>query len=116
MKSDDAFLHLIGMMGMGTEKYIETQEKQGQNEVSFGSKFPIDVRGLSKQEMESMGFVFGKKIDELFQEVVLPAGWRIQPTDHSMWSNILDENGDNRGDMFYKAAFYDRCAFASMKK
>ena len=34
----------------------------------------------------------------------------MQATDHSMWSNILDQNGMVRGKMFYKAAFYDRSA------
>lgn len=108
-------VHLLGAMSMGTSGYIEHQEKQGQRQVSGGTRFPLKISGMSKAELESIGFVFGNQIDELFQEVTLPQGWKIQPTDHSMWSNILDENGNERGSMFYKAAFYDRDAFAFMK-
>ena len=115
MNKDDALIHLAGAMAMGSSGYIEHQEKQGQRQVSAGTRFPLKVSGLSKEQMESIGFVFGNPINELFQEVTLPAGWKIEPTDHSMWSNILDENGVERGSMFYKAAFYDRDAFASMK-
>lgn len=117
MNKDDAFdalLHLAGAMSMGTSGYIEHQEKQGQQQVSTGCRFPLKFSGMSKMEMESIGFVFGNKIDDLFQEITLPNGWKIQPTDHSMWSNIIDENGVERGSIFYKAAFYDREAFARM--
>ena len=51
------------------------------------------------------------KGDDLFTDVKLPQGWRIQPTNHSMWSDLLDEAGVKRAAIFYKAAFYDRSAF-----
>jgi hypothetical protein len=116
MNENDAMLHLAGAMMMGASGYIEHQEKQGQVEVSHGGKLPINISGMSKEELEEIGFVFGEPIDELFQECVLPEGWQIAPTDHSMWSDILDEGGNKRGSMFYKAAFYDRDAFVSFTK
>ena len=42
--------------------------------------------------------------------VKLPAGWKKQATDHSMWSKLLDESGAVVASIFYKAAFYDRIA------
>jgi len=48
--------------------------------------------------------------DKVFQYATLPAGWRKQPTDHSMWSDLLDDKGRKRASIFYKAAFYDRSA------
>ena len=49
--------------------------------------------------------------DPLFVDAQLPDGWRVEATDHSMWSNLLDDQGMVRGSIFYKAAFYDRDAF-----
>jgi len=112
----DALLHLLGAMSMGSSEYIEHQEKQGQARVSYSDRLPLNISGMSKEELESIGFAFGDPVDELFQECTLPEGWKIEPTDHSMWSNILDEEGTERGSMFYKAAFYDRNAFVSFKK
>jgi len=66
--------------------------------------------------LESLGFKFwdhdGK---DLFIECVMPAGWKKVPTDHSMWSNLLDDKGRIRANIFYKAAFYDRDAFMDME-
>jgi hypothetical protein len=114
---DDPLLTLLGILGTGdTSKYITDQEKQGQQELTSGTSFPRNIRGMSQQEMEKLGFAFGKIEDELFQKVTLPKGWSIQPTDHSMWSDVVDAKGNKRGSIFYKAAFYDRDAFASMTK
>ena len=57
-----------------------------------------------------MGIVFGKEVDDLFVEVTLPAGWKKEATDHSMWSKLVDDKGRERASIFYKAAFYDRDA------
>lgn len=54
--------------------------------------------------------VFGGDYDDLFIQALLPAGWKKEATDHSMWSDLLDEQGRKRGGIFYKAAFYDRRA------
>jgi len=95
---------------------IIAQEIAGQKDLARFQKFPVDVRDMSRPELEALGFVFGEGStgDELFQDVKLPPGWRIEPTDHSMWSTILDETGAKRGSIFYKAAWYDQCAFANM--
>ena len=49
--------------------------------------------------------------DDLFYEVLLPEGWKIEPTDHDMWNKLLNENGEEVASFFYKASFYDREAF-----
>jgi hypothetical protein len=94
---------------------IEAQEKRGQLDMVANQDFPLDIRGVTREQLEALGFVFGDHLDDLFQSVTLPAGWKIEPTDHSMWSTILDSDGNERGSIFYKAAFYDRCAFASFR-
>lgn len=40
----------------------------------------------------------------------MPDGWKKEPTDHDMWSRIVDEKGRERAMVFYKAAFYDQRA------
>jgi hypothetical protein len=41
----------------------------------------------------------------------LPAGWKKVATEHSMWSDLLDDQGRKRAAIFFKAAFYDYSAF-----
>lgn len=93
---------------------IERQEAQGQADmVEAADRLPIEIneRGITHADIEkNMGIKFGPKVDGLFLSATLPAGWSIQPTDHSMWSNLLDDKGRTRASIFYKAAFYDRNA------
>ncbi len=94
---------------------IEAQEKRGQIEQSFRETLPLV--GTEKREVwEKLGFVFGNTIDRIFVEAKFPKGWRKQPTDHDMWSNLLDDKGRKRGAIFYKAAFYDRSAHISLQR
>jgi len=69
----------------------------------------------SRRQAECMGFVYGEKIDDLFVAVTPPEGWRMRPTDHGMYTDIIDGQGRLRGSQFYKAAFYDRDAFFHFK-
>lgn len=68
--------------------------------------------------LEKSGVKFGEKVkgDEMFQHIELPAGWKKVPTDHSMWSKLVDDKGRERAAIFYKAAFYDRSAHLSTSR
>jgi hypothetical protein len=70
----------------------------------------------SKAQFESLGFKFGKEIDKMFIEATLPEGWSIKPTDHYMWSTLLDEKGRERGSIFFKPDFWDRSAFVRLRQ
>jgi hypothetical protein len=91
---------------------IEAQEAQGQREFVANETLPIDC---PKAELEALGFVFGAPVDDLFVSVQFPTGWEKIATDHSMWSDLVDEAGVTRGSIFYKAAFYDRRAFMRLR-
>jgi len=114
---------LLARLGGDTENFIaastpggiEAQEKRGQMEQAEKQTLPIDLQGRQK-DFEKTGFVFGQKIDSLFQEVAFPTGWSKKPTEHDMWTDIIDDKGHKRGSIFYKAAFYDRCAHASLSQ
>jgi len=94
---------------------IEQQEKKGQFELVTQEQMPINGttsgRGYDfPKELETIGFIFGEPIDDIFVETKLPNGWKKESTDHSMWSKLLDNEGRERARIFYKAAFYDRSA------
>jgi hypothetical protein len=64
----------------------------------------------------SLGFTFGDPDpdDPLFMPATLPEGWKREPADHDMWSYVVDDLGRQRAAVFYKAAFYDRKAYARL--
>lgn len=90
---------------------IEAQEREGQIEQSFKDTLPKEMRGCTRADFEAMGIEFlGPDEDELFLKVKFPPGWRKRATEHSMHTELLDNEGRVRANIFYKAAFYDRRA------
>ncbi len=97
---------------------IEAQEAEGQRRLTaHADRLPIKGT-IDKPDMrakwESVGFVFGDPITEgrhqQFVACTFPKGWRLVPTDHSMWSDVIDDKGAKRAQVFFKAAFYDYSA------
>lgn len=109
------------MLGLMDAMNIEASERQGQRELERASQLPFKIGSGYKEpeykeivkEYEKHGIKVLQKSqgDDLFVDVVLPEGWKIKGTDHSMWNNVIDQNGRIRATFFYKAAFYDRDAF-----
>ena len=95
---------------------IEAQEAQGQKDLVNSSNIPREFNGCTQADFLKLGFQFFDDVDDLFVDVAMPDGWEVQPTDHSMWSKIVDEKGRERASMFYKAAFYDRSAHISLTR
>lgn len=93
---------------------IERQEAEGQKMLVESTLLPKDLFP-DREVWEQEGFVFGEDHDDLFVNVNLPVGWKKVATDHSMWSNIEDAEGLPRVAIFYKAAFYDRRANATLR-
>jgi len=95
---------------------IELQEAAGQRALVASAMLPKEIHGATREQLEALGFKFGADVDELFVTCELPPGWKKQGTDHSMRSDLMDEQGRNRAGIFYKAAFYDRRADMSMHR
>ncbi len=94
---------------------IEAQEARGQMELCANSaKLPREGAERNRAQFEAIGIKFGANADDLFVHVELPDGWRIAPTEHSMWSKLKDVKGRDRASIFYKAAFYDRSAHINL--
>jgi hypothetical protein len=95
---------------------IEAQEARGQRDFVASTTLPIECNGCTREQIEQMGVVFGDPVDDLFVNAQLPDGWQKKPTEHSMWSDIVDDRGRRRAAIFYKAAFYDRSAHISLER
>ena len=95
----------------GMPAAIEASEARGQSQLVSSTKLPVQVHG-DRQKLTDAGVVFGEpdERDSLFCEATLPAGWKKVATDHSMWSKLVDADGNEVASIFYKAAFYDRRA------
>lgn len=100
----------------GEVNVIEHMEAEGQREVVNNVMLARNMKP-EKEEWEKLGFVFEDiPGDDLLCKAVLPAGWELVATDHPMWNDLIDEKGNQRGSMFYKAAFYDRDAFMRLER
>jgi hypothetical protein len=99
---------LADFIAAATPGGIEAQEAGGQRDLT--RIFATLPKDMDRAPAEAFGFSFGEDADDIFVNVTAPAGWSLRPTDHSMWSDIVDDHGRKRGSVFYKAAFYDRNA------
>lgn len=98
---------------------IEAQEAQGQRDFVSNETLPLEClhyNGDADELLKSLGFELGDAVDDLFRSVKLPDGWSKKPTEHSMWSRVVDASGRERLAVFYKAAFYDRRAHFSFRQ
>ncbi|MFX0202616.1 MAG: hypothetical protein ACFFCW_41460 [Candidatus Hodarchaeota archaeon] len=111
---DDPILKLF-TASIGSGRGIEEQEAAGQSQLVNSTQLPVRVMG-DKATLESAGVVFGKPCegDPLFCEATLPDGWKKRATEHPMWSELVDADGNVKANIFYKAAFYDRDTFISV--
>jgi hypothetical protein len=103
---------------------IERQEAEGQRQLVNAqlTRLPKEIansgdrgRGKDTKEVYALtGIEVVGDYDDLFLGVKLPKGWKLVPTEYSMWwSTLVDEQGRARASVFYKAAFYDRQATLS---
>lgn len=99
-----------------TEAVIGAQERAGQIQLVHSDRLPTDLNGDDQADFEALGFTLGDPDpdDLLFRPATLPDGWRKEPSDHDMWSYVVDQLGRRRVGVFYKAAFYDRNAHMNL--
>jgi hypothetical protein len=107
---------------------IETQEAVGQIDMIKTTQLPIAVEKLnferdnpniikeSKEIWGKLGIEIIDKVDELFFSVKLPDKWEMKTRESSYGTYLVDEKGRERVSIFYKAAFYDRRAYADITR
>lgn len=104
---------LAEAMLFGGSESIEASEARGQRQMVESEVIPSE----GAEKLVDLGFELGDvvKEDPIFRATKLPEGWAREGSGHSMWSYIIDERGFRRVAIFYKAAFYDRHAYASLE-
>lgn len=98
----------------GASQAILNQEKRGQNHFVNSATLPKKCNNCTREQLEQIGIVFLDDCSDLFVSVQLPNNWKKESTDHSRWSKLIDENGNERASIFFKAALYDRNAFVNL--
>jgi hypothetical protein len=112
-KAPDNFAEVLVV---GLPGGVEAQEAQGQARFVEAQQLPVDMSNGDRATLERIGFAFGELVDKLFLECAFPEGWKKVPTEHSMWSELVDPKGRKRGSIFYKAAFYNQRAFMYLRR
>lgn len=110
---------LLGAMASGDPSSpILEQEAAGQRQFVNSDTMPTNSYRSTDADLVALGFTLGEPVegDPLFRYADLPPGWRREASDHDMWSYIVDEQGQRRVAVFYKAAFYDRKAHWSIEQ
>lgn len=115
MKQLDIHSNPLAAVIQASPAGIIAQEKAGQAELAKrgrDAQLPKDCSAECRKALEAAGVKFFEMVDgdPLFRHATLPVGWEIKPTDHDMYSDLLDEQGRKRASIGYKAAFYDRWA------
>ncbi|WKZ25453.1 MAG: hypothetical protein QY322_03650 [bacterium] len=87
----DLFMRALGTNDGG--RAIMDQELAGQQSFVSSTTLPTDLRGKEILEAAGVKFLGVVDDDDIFQYVELPEGWKKVPTDHSMWSNLVDGAG-----------------------
>lgn len=75
------------------------------------SSLPKDIRGIDREGLTNLGFVFTNDLDTIFVKVKFPPGWLCIPTEHRLWSNLIDQNQKVRATIFFKDSPWDRRAY-----
>jgi hypothetical protein len=112
----EMFVRAIGGESVGD--IIVSQERAGGRTLATNEQVPKSLlHDYRREDLEAAGFVFGEDIDDLFVAAKLPDGWTkgVDPEDpYGRTLYFFDEQGRKRGSIFYKAAFYDRYASATL--
>ncbi|MCB0383912.1 MAG: hypothetical protein KDD43_00865 [Bdellovibrionales bacterium] len=102
---------------MFVNKFAEIEEAAGQKAFVESNVLPTQMSREAKAKLEEMGVEFlGKtKGTRIFQDVKLPDGWSRIATEHTMWSELLNEKGEVVAEVFYKASSHDKRAELQMR-
>jgi hypothetical protein len=101
-------LETLTMLTLGTDG-VDVYARIKQRDLAVETKLPTP--SSNDPVWAKMGVIFGEPVEgdkKFFRHATLPTGWKIVPTDHHMYSNLVDDKGRPRAQIGFKAAFYDR--------
>ena len=91
--------------GKKPQELIDEKESEGQKKVNTEIMLSRDMQP-AKEVWEKLGFVFYEiPGNNVLYKAELPKGWKLVPNEHPMWTDLIDEQGNLRGQMFYKASY-----------
>ena len=106
----DPLLHLAeAMFEDHPGQSIENEEARGAQQM-VRATHTLPTEGSDDEALSWIEWGPVDEDDPLFREGRLPEGYTRRATGHSMWTDILDPNGQKVASVGYKAAFYDRWA------
>lgn len=88
----------------------EISRKGVTDDMDYPERFAIIKQNnivYTRSIYEKLGITITSDLHDSFFDVELPEGWKIVPTDHHMWNDLLDSKGRVRASFFYKGD-YDR--------
>lgn len=91
-------------------------EHEGQQLILGNGMLPIELDDCTEDSVRALGFQLGEPIpnDPLFRYGSIPIGWTMR-AEGSLHTALIDEKGNHRGYISYKAAPYDRWARLSVQ-
>ncbi len=101
-------------MTPGVIEAIEASESLGQRLLvsQEGQRLQLPSDAEDMELLEQRGVTRCETCENaMWSMYSVPDGWRLRPTDHPMWSHLVDADGVVQAEVFYKAAFYDRRCF-----
>jgi hypothetical protein len=96
-------------------KSIKSMEAQGQRQMMEGTLLPRNLSDCTEASLTELGFELGDVVDDHFRKGRLPSGWTMKPDGGAFHTEIIDERGNHRGYLSYKASPRDRWAQLSVK-
>lgn len=95
---------------------IERLEQEGQEWILGGTVLPQKLKNCTESRLIDLGFKLGAVIadDPLFRYGSIPEGWTMR-AEGSFHTALIDEQGNRRGYLSYKAAPNDRWAFITIE-
>lgn len=117
MSDLNPLVFLAASMGEGgLTQAVDETERAGQGQMTRADRLPRAIAGLTREQLQGLGFVFGPQLDDLFDKVIFPPGWSVTRAESALYSRVLDEKGRERGTIMYKAVFYNRDAYVTFTR
>lgn len=101
-------LEALSYILLGAEGGAKLMNDLARGDMMSECKLPRN--GSNAPVWAKMGVIFGENIEgqlNLYRKAKIPAGWKIVPTDHYMYSHLVDDKGRPRAMIGVKAASYD---------
>jgi hypothetical protein len=113
------------MSGVPIDTVMDQVQQTRQRVLTQSTQLPVlgtpgHYRNKTEEEASeaawaASGIIFHGATDDLFRTVELPNGWKMQPSDHLMWSHLLDQKGRVRARIFYKTEIFRSEAFITLE-